>query len=130
MRVLIVDDNEKNIFALSAVLNAKGYSCIAANGAIEGLRLLDQHEDIGVLLVDMMMPEMDGYEMLAKIRMSAKAAVPVIAVTAQAMVGDKERCLAAGADDYIAKPIDIKLLIELLKNYNVQSFDSDRRCTT
>lgn len=123
MQILIVDDNERNIFALSAVLTAKGYSCISAQSAAAGLKLLDEIDDIAVMLVDMMMPEMDGYEMIAHIKSGAKASTPIIAVTAQAMNGDRERCLRAGADGYIAKPIDVATLIELLNVHHVKSND-------
>jgi two-component system cell cycle response regulator DivK len=120
MRILIVDDNERNIFALSAVLTAKGYSCVSASSAAAGLKLLDEIDDIAIMLVDMMMPEMDGYEMIAHIKNGAKASVPILAVTAQAMNGDRERCLKAGADGYIAKPIDVATLIELLNAHHIK----------
>lgn len=127
MRVLIVDDNERNIFALSAVLQAKGYRCVSASSAREGLNLLTKADDIGIVLVDMMMPEMDGYEMISCIKNGGKDLLPVIAVTAQAMTGDRERCLDAGADGYIAKPIDVSNLIDLLSAHNVKANDSVER---
>ncbi|WP_129716859.1 response regulator [Pedobacter sp. SYP-B3415] len=118
-KILIIDDDSRNIFALKAVLKAKGYSCVSALGAAEGLALLE-NGDIAVVLLDMMMPEMDGYEALSKIRANAvTASVPVIAVTAQAMVGDRERCLDAGADGYISKPINVEELIKLLEQYAI-----------
>lgn len=80
--------------------------------------MLQSDEEIGIVLMDMMMPDMDGYEAIAHIRGSEKIPrIPVIAVTAQAMVGDKERCLAAGADEYISKPVDVDLLISMVKPY-------------
>jgi CheY-like chemotaxis protein len=117
-KVLIVDDDNRNIFALRATLKAKGYPCLSVTDAREVLPLLKTEKGIGVVLMDMMMPEMDGYEAIAQIRSQAEVAtLPIIAVTAQAMVGDKEKCLAAGADDYISKPIDVDVLIEKLNHY-------------
>jgi CheY-like chemotaxis protein len=115
--ILIIDDDARNIFALSAVLKAKGFSICSAAGAHEGLARLEKDASIGVVLMDMMMPEMDGYQALAYIRQDEKLQyLPVIALTAQAMVGDRERCLEAGANGYISKPVDIdKLMIELTK---------------
>ncbi len=116
-KVLIVDDDVRNIFALSAVLKAKGYPCESSPGSLEALKLLSSNHDVGIVLLDMMMPEMDGYEMLATLRKGSNADLPVIAVTAQAMVGDREKCLAAGADDYVSKPVDVDTLIDLLNKY-------------
>jgi len=117
-KVLIIDDDGKNIFALSAVLRSMRYSCISALSASEGLELLRNTQDIGIVLMDMMMPEMDGYTAIPKIKLDKySAGIPVIAITAQAMPGDKERCLAAGADDYVSKPVDVDKLLEILKAY-------------
>lgn len=116
-KVLIVDDDTRNIFALSAVLKAKGYSCASAPGSLEALKLLSSNHNIGILLLDMMMPEMDGYEMLATLRKGSNADLPVIAVTAQAMLGDREKCLAAGANDYLSKPVDVDKLVAILDKY-------------
>ncbi|MBL0745312.1 response regulator [Chryseolinea lacunae] len=111
-KILIVDDDTRNIFALTAVLKSRGYPCLSAPGGEEGLHLLSTTDDIGMVLLDMMMPEMDGYEVIAKIRESERSHLPIIAVTAQAMVGDREKCLAAGADAYLSKPIDIDVLVD------------------
>ena len=116
-KVLIVDDDARNIFALSAVLKAKGYACISSPGSLEALTLLSSNHDVGIILLDMMMPEMDGYEMLATLRKGSNTDLPVIAVTAQAMVGDREMCLKAGADDYLSKPVDVDKLINILDKY-------------
>jgi len=117
-KVLIVDDDNRNIFALTAVLKARGYQCISATGAEEGLEILTNDGDIVVVLMDMMMPGLDGYEAMARMRNSPELKdVPVIAVTAQAMLGDKERCLKAGAAGYISKPIDVDELIRMLNLY-------------
>jgi CheY-like chemotaxis protein len=117
-KVLIIDDDTRNIFALKATLKTKGYTCLTANGAMEGITLMKQTGDIGIVLMDMMMPDMDGYEALTVIRNDEQIGdVPVIAITAQAMKGDREKCLEAGADDYISKPVDVDKLLHLLNNY-------------
>ncbi|SDM49167.1 response regulator [Pedobacter antarcticus] len=117
-KVLIIDDDNRNIFALKAVLKAKGYQCVAATSGEEGLQLLESSPDIGVVLMDMMMPGMDGYQAIAKMgECEDLKEIPVIAVTAQAMVGDRERCLDAGAVGYVSKPINVDLLNELLIKY-------------
>jgi two-component system cell cycle response regulator DivK len=117
-KVLIIDDDNRNIFALSAVLRARGFNCLSAGGAIEGIRLLKGDAEIGIVLMDMMMPEMDGYEAINEIRSDEKiAGIPIIAVTAQAMVGDREKAIAAGADNYTSKPIDVDALNEILNEH-------------
>jgi CheY-like chemotaxis protein len=117
-QVLIVDDDNRNIFALKATLKSKGVPCLSLMDAREVMPLLEADMGIGVVLMDMMMPEMDGYETIAHIRANNTLSdLPIIAVTAQAMVGDREKCLAAGADDYISKPIDVDLLMEKLNHY-------------
>lgn len=117
-KVLLVDDDSRNIFALNAVLKAESLSCIAVMSAREAIDLLLKDKSIGVVLMDMMMPDMDGYEAIAEIRQDPSIAdTPVIAVTAQAMVGDREKCLKAGANDYISKPIDATALMRLLTTY-------------
>lgn len=113
--ILIIDDDSKNIFALSAVLKARKFSCISALSAREGLLLMEQNPDIGVVLMDMMMPEMDGYEAIGLMKTSEKLQnIPVIAVTAQAMTGDREKCLEAGANGYISKPVNVDELLLLI----------------
>jgi CheY-like chemotaxis protein len=114
-RVLIIDDDARNIFALSAVLKARGFVCSSCTGAEEALRLLETAEPVDVVLIDMMMPDMDGYEAIPLIKqLPGRRGLPVISVTAQAMVGDREKCLEAGADGYISKPIDVDKLLQLL----------------
>lgn len=117
-KILIIDDDKRNIFALNATLKAEGYQCITSLSADEGLALLNHNKEIGIILMDMMLPEMDGYEAIKKIRGDNKLKeLPVIAITAQAMAGDREKCLEAGADDYIAKPVNVNALLSLLKKY-------------
>ncbi|MEO6314388.1 MAG: response regulator [Chitinophagaceae bacterium] len=114
-KILIIDDDDRNIFALKAVLTAKGFTCITAAGGLQALGILLQEPDVNVALVDMMMPGMDGYEVIHEARKNVLLHhVKLIAVTAQAMIGDREKCLAAGADGYVSKPVDIdKLLLAL-----------------
>ena len=114
-KVLIIDDDSRNIFALNATLKARGYNCISATSAQQGIAFINEVTDIGIVLLDMMMPDMDGYEAIPL--MKEKHNIPIIAVTAQAMLGDRERCLEAGADDYISKPIDVDKLESILKKY-------------
>ncbi|MET6997689.1 response regulator [Chitinophaga defluvii] len=116
--ILIIDDDMRNIYALKAVLRSRGLTCISAGSAEEGFRLLSQPNNVGLVLMDIMMPDMDGYEAIATLRHSAHAAhLPIVAVTAQAMVGDREKCLAAGADNYISKPIDVDELLVQIQQY-------------
>jgi CheY-like chemotaxis protein len=120
-KILIVDDDNRNIFALTATLRSKGFDCISCVSAQDAIKLLMGEEIISVVLMDMMMPDMDGYEAIPAIRkITGRTELPIISVTAQAMLGDKEKCLAAGADDYISKPIDVDRLMDLLAKYNVQ----------
>lgn len=114
-KILIIDDEQKNIFALNAVLKSRKYDCITATSAHEGISILRSQSDIGIVLMDMMMPDMDGYQALQIIKADKSIfSVPVIAVTAQAMKGDREKCLAAGANGYISKPVNIDTLINLI----------------
>ena len=113
--ILIIDDDSKNIFALSAVLKAKKFQCVSALTAHQGLQMLSTNKNVGIVLMDMMMPEMDGYEAIGKIKSDDNLKnIPVIAITAQAMTGDREKCLEAGADGYISKPVDVDELMVLL----------------
>ncbi|KAA2239781.1 response regulator [Chitinophaga agrisoli] len=116
--ILIIDDDSRNIFALSAVLRARGYACVTAAGMNEAFATLTAQDNIGLILMDMMMPDMDGYEAIPKLKAAEQwKHLPVIAVTAQAMAGDREKCLAAGADGYLSKPVDIDQLQGILKQY-------------
>ncbi|MDF2455890.1 MAG: histidine kinase [Cytophagaceae bacterium] len=113
--ILIIDDDDRNIFALTATLRSKGFSCMSCVDAHQGLQLMESFTPIDAVLMDMMMPDMDGYEAIPKIRqIPHRKEIPVFAVTAQAMVGDREKCLQAGANDYISKPIDVDRLLFLL----------------
>ena len=117
-KILIVDDDTRNIFALSLTLRSKGYSCLSSTDAAKAINMIQQDDTIGVVLMDMMMPEMDGYEAIGRIRADKQTQdVPVFAVTAQAMPGDREKCLEAGANAYISKPVNVDVLIDLLNTY-------------
>ncbi|WP_316830303.1 response regulator [Pedobacter aquatilis] len=110
--ILIIDDDNRNIFALKAVLRAKGYGTLSAPSAQEGFDIIAENDKIAVVLMDMMMPDMDGYQAIAAMKKSERMRdIPVLAVTAQAMVGDRERCLRAGASGYVSKPINVDELI-------------------
>ncbi|MFD2540440.1 response regulator [Sphingobacterium chuzhouense] len=114
--ILLVDDDIRNIFALQLTLKARKYNFVSTQNAMEGLQLLQSNPEIGLVLLDMMMPEMDGYEAIKQIRSSdVYGSVPIVAVTANAMSGDKEKCIAAGADNYIAKPIDVDRLMKVIE---------------
>jgi len=117
-KVLIVDDDSKNIFALSAMLKSKGWETVTATSMQEAMDVLAVTKSISIILLDMMMPDMDGYEGLGIFRKDPLLKdFRVIAVTAQAMTGDREKCLAAGADEYVSKPIDIDRLLNLMNQF-------------
>jgi signal transduction histidine kinase/CheY-like chemotaxis protein len=121
-RVLIVDDDMRNIYSLASVLEANGADVLAAESGAEGIALLESNPGIDVVLIDIMMPEMDGYETIRRIRANpALSTIPLISVTAKAMKGDRQKCLDAGAADYIAKPLDIDLLLALLRVWIARS---------
>jgi HAMP domain-containing protein/signal transduction histidine kinase/CheY-like chemotaxis protein len=114
--LLIVDDDIRNIYSLASVLEAHGATVLHAERGAEGLALIEQNPSISVALIDIMMPEMDGYETMQRIRANPRLSrIPLIAVTAKAMKGDRQKCLDAGASDYISKPVDIDLLLALLR---------------
>ena len=115
-KVLIVDDDVRNIYSLTKALEAFKMNVITAFDGNEAIKMLAEHADTDIVLLDMMMPNMDGYETAEKIRDNPKlTALPLIAVTAKAMTGDREKCIKAGASDYITKPVDIDQLLSLLR---------------
>ncbi|MBI3071192.1 MAG: response regulator [Deltaproteobacteria bacterium] len=115
-KVLIVDDDVRNIFALTTVLERHGISVVFAENGKDGIAQLKKAPDIEAVMMDVMMPEMDGYETMRTIRKIAKfKKLPIIALTAKAMKGDREKCIEAGASDYIAKPVDAEQLLSLLR---------------
>jgi CheY-like chemotaxis protein len=114
-RVLVVDDDMRTIYAVSATLRAKGVEVLVADTGKEALAVLEQRPEVDAVLMDIMMPEMDGYEAIRRIRKIPRfAALPIIALTAKAMKGDREKCLEVGANDYLTKPIDGDRLLAML----------------
>jgi CheY-like chemotaxis protein len=114
--VLVVDDDVRNIFSLSKTLENYQMTVITATDGKEALDMMQANPEVDVVLLDMMMPNMDGYETARRIRENKSwRTLPVIAVTAKAMVGDREKCIDAGASDYITKPVDIDQLVSLLR---------------
>ena len=114
--VLLVDDDARNIFALSSVLERRGMHVLTATTGNEAIQLIESKPDIAIVLMDIMMPEMDGYQTMAEIRKDAKfRRLPIIALTAKAMKGDREKCLDAGASDYLAKPVNTEQLLSALR---------------
>jgi tubulin-specific chaperone A len=115
-KILLADDDMRNVFALTSVLEEKGVVVLVAKNGNEALECLDKNPDIALVLMDIMMPEMDGYETTRKIRKKKKFKnLPVIALTAKAMKGDRAKCVEAGANDYLAKPVDTDKLLSMLR---------------
>jgi CheY-like chemotaxis protein len=115
-KVLVVDDDVRNIFALSSVLERRGMTVLAAGTGREAIANLESVPDVSIVLMDIMMPEMDGYETMQMIRRNASfRRLPIIALTAKAMKGDREKCLEAGASEYLAKPVNTEQLMSTLR---------------
>lgn len=117
-KVLIVDDDIRNVFALTSVLEQHGLSVLYAENGREGIEVLEQHDDVTVVLMDIMMPEMDGYATTTAIRrMPQFAGLPIIALTAKAMKGDREKAIDSGASDYVTKPVDPDHLLSVMEQW-------------
>ncbi|HTF31210.1 MAG TPA: response regulator, partial [Flavitalea sp.] len=115
-KVLVVDDDIRNIYSLTNVLEEEGMTCLTAENGIAAVKILKENPDIDIILMDIMMPEMDGYEATKEIRSISKFnKLPIIALTAKAMKGDREKCLHADMSDYIAKPLNIEQLLSLMR---------------
>jgi CheY-like chemotaxis protein len=115
-QVLLVDDDARNIFALSSVLERHGMRVLTATTGREAIELIESSPDLSIVLMDIMMPEMDGYETIQQIRAGgAYRRLPIVALTAKAMKGDREKCLEAGASDYLAKPVNTEQLLTMLR---------------
>ena len=115
-KVLIVDDDVRNIFALSSVLERRGMNILTAGTGREAIDTVESTDDLAIVLMDIMMPEMDGYETMQLIRQDPKfRRLPIIALTAKAMKGDREKCLEAGASEYLAKPVNTEQLLSALR---------------
>ncbi|MGW6395661.1 HAMP domain-containing protein, partial [Streptomyces sp. NPDC055103] len=117
-KVLIVDDDIRNVFALTSVLEQHGLAVLYAENGREGIEVLEQHDDVTVVLMDIMMPEMDGYATTTAIRrMPQFAGLPIIALTAKAMKGDREKAIESGASDYVTKPVDPDHLLSVMEQW-------------
>jgi CheY-like chemotaxis protein len=115
-KVLIVDDDARNIFALTTMLENQEMDVVSATNGRQAIEIIQNKPDINVVLMDIMMPEMDGYQTMREIRKDPQfGALPILALTAKAMKGDREKCLEAGASDYIAKPVNTNELLSLLR---------------
>ena len=115
-KVLIVDDDMRNIYSLTNALEEEGLKCITAENGVSALKILKDHADVDLILMDVMMPDMDGYEATKKIRTISKFdKLPIIALTAKAMKGDREKCLSVGMSDYVSKPVNIEQLLSLMR---------------
>ncbi len=130
-RILIVDDDIRNIYSLTSVLESYDVEVFHAERGRDGIVILEQSR-VDIALIDIMMPDMDGYETMREIRKrQGLKELPLIAVTAKAMKGDRQKCLDAGASDYIAKPVDIDLLLALLRVWMARVRDhGDKRMQT
>ena len=114
--VLVVDDDVRNVFALASVLERHGMAVVFAENGNEALTALDEHPDVDLVLMDIMMPELDGYEAIRRIRgLKQFEKLPIISLTAKAMKGDREKSIASGASDYITKPVDTDQLLSLMR---------------
>lgn len=117
-RVLIVDDDVRNVFALTSVLEQHGLAVLYAENGREGIEVLEQHDDVSLVLMDIMMPEMDGYATTSAIRrMPQFAGLPIIALTAKAMKGDREKAIDSGASDYVTKPVEPDYLLSVMEQH-------------
>jgi CheY-like chemotaxis protein len=113
---LLVDDDARNIFALSSVLERRGMNVLTATTGNEAIKIIETTSDLAIVLMDIMMPQMDGYQTIEKIRRNGRLRrLPIIALTAKAMKGDREKCLEAGASDYLAKPVNTEQLLSALR---------------
>jgi CheY-like chemotaxis protein len=121
-KILITDDDVRNIFSLTKALEKYKVEVVLAMDGKQALEQIKAHPDIDVILMDMMMPEMDGYETIQEIRKKPMfARLPIIAVTAKSMIGDRQKCITAGASDYISKPVDLDQLLSLLRVWLYES---------
>jgi CheY-like chemotaxis protein len=115
-KVLIVDDDIRNIFSLTGVLEQHDIEVLNAESGREGIAMLNDTPSVDMVLMDVMMPDMDGYETMRQIRRSERfRKLPMIAITAKAMKGDREKCIEAGASEYISKPVDVDQLVSMMR---------------
>ena len=117
-KVLLVDDDVHNLYAVTSLLERYGLRVLAARGAAESFEFLDANADVDVVLMDVMMPGIDGLEATRRIRQRPGCAeLPIVALTAKALAGDRERCLEAGCSDFAAKPVPAETLVSLLSKW-------------
>ncbi len=115
-KVLVVDDDARNIFALTSMLENEEMEVLSSTNGRRAIDIIQSTPDLSIVLMDIMMPDMDGYETMREIRKSARfRTLPILALTAKAMKGDREKCLDAGASDYIAKPVNTDQLLSLMR---------------
>jgi CheY-like chemotaxis protein len=115
-KVLVVDDDARNIFALTSLLESREMEVVSATNGHQAIGLINATSDLDMVLMDIMMPEMDGYQTIGEIRKDRQFRnLPILAITAKAMKGDREKCLEAGASDYIAKPVNSEQLLSLMR---------------
>jgi CheY-like chemotaxis protein len=125
-KILVIDDDIRNIFSLTSALEEYDIDLLYAESGRAGIDLLEANPDVDVALVDIMMPDMDGYETMREMRSRLQfAELPIVAVTAKAMKGDRQKCLQAGATDYVSKPVDVDHLVSVLR-VAVQRSDASR----
>ena len=116
LKILVVDDDMRNVYVLSKILEEKSVEILVGRTGKEGIDKLQQNPGVNLVIMDIMMPEMDGYTAMREIRKDEKfASLPIIALTAKAMKGDREKCIEAGANDYMSKPVQTDKLLSLLR---------------
>jgi CheY-like chemotaxis protein len=120
-KVLVIDDDIRNIFALTSALEQQGMIVINAENGVDGIETLKKNPDIDIILMDLMMPELDGYDTIRVMRgLEHFRGVPIIGVTAKAMKGDREKCIEAGASDYVTKPVNMEHLLSVIRVWLVK----------
>jgi len=125
---LVVDDDIRNIFAMTSLLEHQKIQVLSAESGREALEMLQKNQDVDIVLMDIMMPEMDGYDTMRAIRRKKIFnSIPIIALTAKAMKGDREKCIESGASDYITKPVDTEQLLTLMRMWLKPTGDSHDR---
>ena len=114
-KILIVDDDERNIYILNEALASRNANVISASNGVDAIRKVNEEDGIDLILMDIMMPIMDGYEAIAKLKASNYSKIPIIALTAKAMDADRKKCIEVGANDYISKPLNMEIFLKLVR---------------